>query len=68
MFDIVIEVQGKEHSGKTSAIAVIAAHLQSIGVDVKVQLVPQLEEKIENLEQATTRLQNSRVFIRESNT
>lgn len=68
MFDIVIDVQGKEHSGKTSAMAVIAAHLRSLGVEVVLQNVDQLEEKLEDLEKATARLETCRVLIRETHT
>jgi hypothetical protein len=68
MFDIMISVQGKEHSGKTSAIAVIAAHLRTLGVEVTVQMVDQLDEKTEHLDVAQARLQTAKVFILESNT
>lgn len=68
MFDVVIDIQGKEHSGKTSAMAVIAAHLRSMGVDVVLQEGDQLHDKLANLEKAITRLQDCRVFIRESHT
>lgn len=68
MFDIVIDVQGKEHSGKTSAMAVIAQHLRSLGVEVILQNVDQLDEKLENTEKAESRLQTCRVLIRETHT
>ena len=31
MYDVTIEVSGKEHTGKTSVIAAIAAQLESLG-------------------------------------
>lgn len=68
MFDIVIDVQGKEHSGKTSAMAVIAAHLKTLGVDVVLQHVDQLEEKVADPEKSKARLEGVRVFIRETHT
>lgn len=68
MFDIVIDVQGKEHSGKTSAMAVIAAHLRTLGVEVVLQNVDQLEDKLQDLDKATTRLETCRVLIRETHT
>jgi hypothetical protein len=68
MFDIVIDVQGKEHSGKTSAMAVIAAHLRTLGVEVILQHVDQLEEKEDDLPKAEARLEGTRIFIRETHT
>lgn len=68
MFDVVIDIQGKEHSGKTSAMAVIAAHLRNIGVDVVLQEVEQLHEKLDNPEKAEERIQRCRVLIRETHT
>jgi molybdopterin-guanine dinucleotide biosynthesis protein len=68
MFDITIEIQGREHSGKTSAIAVIAQQLRELGAIVHVQQVDQLDEKQADLDRAKNRLEGTSVFIRETHT
>ena len=55
--DIEVVVNGKEHSGKTSLIAVIAKALEAHGLDVTLQRIdPQLDDKLENIEDAIKRL------------
>jgi len=69
MFDVTIEVSGKEHTGKTSVIAAIATHLESLGVKVILQRIdPQLDEKLSLNEHVLERLKNTTVFIREMQT
>lgn len=69
MYDVVIEVSGKEHTGKTSVIAAIAKHLESLGVEIILQRIdPQLDEKLTLNEHVLERLKNTKVFIREMQT
>ncbi len=69
MYDVTIEVSGKEHTGKTSVIAAIATQLEAIGVKVILQRIdPQLDEKLAMDEKVRERLRNTTVFIREMNT
>ncbi len=69
MFDVTIEVSGKEHTGKTSVIAAVAKHLESLGVKVILQRIdPQLDEKLALNEHVLERLKNTTVFIREMQT
>ena len=45
MYDVTIEVSGKEHSGKTSVIAAVAKQRESLGVKVILQRIdPLLDE------------------------
>jgi thymidylate kinase len=67
--DIEVVVNGKEHSGKTSLIAIIAKALEEHGLDVTLQRIdPQLDQKLENPEDAIKRLKNQKIFIREYQT
>jgi hypothetical protein len=69
MYDVVIEVSGKEHTGKTSVIAAIAKHLESLGVDVILQRIdPQLDQKLALDDAVLARLKGAKVFIRELQT
>lgn len=67
--DIEVVVNGKEHSGKTSLIALIAKALEEHGLEVTLQRIdPQLDEKLEHLDDAITRLKTQKIFIREYQT
>lgn len=69
MYDVTIEVSGKEHSGKTSVIAAINAQLESLGVKVILQRIdPQLDEKLALDDKVKDRLKATTVFIREMQT
>ena len=69
MYDVTIEVSGKEHSGKTSVIAALAKHLESLGVKVILQRIdPQLDEKLALEDPVLQRLKGTTVFIREMQT
>jgi molybdopterin-guanine dinucleotide biosynthesis protein len=69
MYDVTIEVSGKEHSGKTSIIAALAAQLEALGATVILQRVdPQLDDKLTLNDQVRERVRNTTVFIREMNT
>ncbi len=69
MYDVTIEVSGKEHTGKTSVIAAIAKELEGLGVTVILQRIdPQLDQKLAMDEKVRERLRNTTVFIREMNT
>ena len=69
MYDVTIEVSGKEHSGKTSIIAALAAQLEALGATVILQRVdPQLDDKLTLSDQVRERVRNTTVFIREMNT
>ena len=69
MYDVTIEVSGKEHTGKTSVVAAIASQLEALGVKVILQRIdPQLDEKLALDEKVRERLRNTTVFIREMNT
>ncbi len=69
MYDVTIEVSGKEHTGKTSVIAAIATQLEALGVKVILQRIdPQLDEKLGMDDKVRDRLRNITVFIREMNT
>jgi hypothetical protein len=67
--DIEVVVNGKEHSGKTSLIAIIAKALAAHDLDVTLQRIdPQLDEKLEHMEGAIKRLKGQRIFVREYQT
>jgi septum formation inhibitor-activating ATPase MinD len=69
MYDVTIEVSGKEHTGKTSIIAAIATQLESLGVKVILQRIdPQLDDKLTMDDRVLERLKNTTVFIREMRT
>ena len=69
MYDVTIEVSGKEHTGKTSVIAAIAKQLESLGVNVILQRIdPQLDAKLALDDKVLERLKNTTVFIREMQT
>ena len=69
MYDVSIEVSGREHTGKTSIIAAIATQLESLGVKVVLQRIdPQLDEKLVMNEAVRERIRNTTVFIREMQT
>jgi molybdopterin-guanine dinucleotide biosynthesis protein len=69
MYDVTIEVSGKEHTGKTSVIAAIATQLEALGVTVILQRVDeQLEEKLTMDDKVRERLKTTTVFIREMQT
>jgi molybdopterin-guanine dinucleotide biosynthesis protein len=67
--DIEVVVNGKTHSGKTSLIAIIAKALEAHGLNVTLQRIdPQLDDKLEHLEDAIARLKTQKIFIREYQT
>ena len=69
MYDVTIEVSGKEHTGKTSIIAAISTHLEALGVKVILQRIdPELDEKLTMDDRVLERLKNTTVFIREMRT
>jgi len=69
MYDVTIEVSGKEHTGKTSVIAAIATHLEELGVTVILQRIdPQLDQKMTMNDKVHERLKTTTVFIREMQT
>jgi molybdopterin-guanine dinucleotide biosynthesis protein len=69
MYDVTIEVSGKEHTGKTSIIAAIATHLEALGVKVILQRIdPELDDKLTMDERVLERLKQTTVFIREMRT
>jgi hypothetical protein len=69
MYDVVIEVSGKEHTGKTSIIAAISTRLEELGVKVILQRIdPQLDDKLTMDQTVLERLKSTTVFIREMQT
>jgi septum formation inhibitor-activating ATPase MinD len=69
MFEVTIEVSGKEHTGKTSIIAAIATNLEALGAKVILQRIdPQLDDKLTLSEPVLERIKNTSVFIREMRT
>jgi molybdopterin-guanine dinucleotide biosynthesis protein len=69
MYDVEIEVSGKEHTGKTSVIAAIANRLEDLGVKVVLQRIdPQLDDKLTLDDKVLARLKTVTVFIREMRT
>ena len=69
MYEVTIEVSGKEHTGKTTIIAAIATHLEQLGATVILQRIdPQLDEKLTMSEPVLERVKNTSVFIREMHT
>jgi thymidylate kinase len=69
MYDVEIEVSGKEHAGKTSVIAAIANRLEELGVKVILQRIdPQLDQKLTMDPKTLERLATTTVFIREVET
>jgi hypothetical protein len=69
MFDVIIQVSGKEHTGKTSIIAAIALRLEELGVTVTLQRIdPQLDDKLTMDDRVLERLKSTNVFIQEMRT
>jgi septum formation inhibitor-activating ATPase MinD len=69
MYEVTIEVSGKEHTGKTSIIAAIATQLEALGAKVILQRIdPQLDDKLTLSEPVLERIRNTSVFIREMRT
>ena len=69
MYEVTIEVSGKEHTGKTSIIAAIATHLEQLGATVTLQRIdPQLDEKLTLSAPVLERVKHTSVFIREMRT
>jgi septum formation inhibitor-activating ATPase MinD len=69
MFEVTIEVSGKEHTGKTSIIAAIATNLEALGAKVILQRIdPQLDDKLVLDEPVLERIKKTSVFIREMRT
>ncbi len=66
-FDITLTVHGKEHSGKTSLIAVLEKYLNDNGYNVTVARTDrQLEEKQEHIDDSIARAKKSSILINES--
>ncbi|HKT53070.1 MAG TPA: hypothetical protein VJP88_01360 [Caulobacteraceae bacterium] len=69
MYEVTIEVSGKEHTGKTSIIAAIGSYLESLGAEVTLQRIdPQLDQKLILDQAVLDRVKNTKVFIREMQT
>jgi hypothetical protein len=69
MYDVTIEVSGKEHTGKTSIIAAISTQLEALGVKVILQRIdPELDDKLALDDRVLERLKSTTVFIREMRT
>jgi CO dehydrogenase nickel-insertion accessory protein CooC1 len=70
LYDVEIEISGKEHQGKTTLVAYLAKVLQDVGVDLIVQRAdPQIDEKLElTLDELKAKLAGKRIFLREIQT
>lgn len=70
IYDVEIEVSGKEHQGKTTLVAYLAKVLGEVGVDLIVQRAdPQIDEKLElSLDDLKAKLAGKRIFLREVQT
>lgn len=69
-YDITVQFSGKEHSGKTSLIALIAHLLKEAGVeDVTVQRAdPQIADKLSDIDGALSRAKKSKILLTEFQT
>jgi hypothetical protein len=67
VYDIEIEVSGKEHQGKTNLVAYLSKILTDAGLELIVQRAdPQIEEKLSlSLEDLRLKLAGKRIFLRE---
>ncbi|MDR3512231.1 MAG: hypothetical protein P4L73_11395 [Caulobacteraceae bacterium] len=70
LYDVEIEVSGKEHQGKTTLVAYLAKLLGETGVELIVQRAdPQIDEKLDlSLEELKVKLAGKRIFLREVQT
>ncbi len=68
-YDIIVQVSGREHSGKTSLIALIDELLKQRGIDVVVQRIDeQFDEKVVNIDETIERVKRSKIIIMEHQT
>ncbi len=70
IYDIEIEVSGREHRGKTTLVAYLTKVLNEAGVELILQRAdPQIDEKLDlSVEELKTRLSGKKVFLREYQT
>jgi CO dehydrogenase nickel-insertion accessory protein CooC1 len=70
MYDIELEVSGKEHQGKTTLIAYLTKILTEAGADLIVQRAdPQIDEKLGlSVEVLREKLAGKKIFLREIQT
>jgi hypothetical protein len=68
-YDIIVTITGKEHTGKTSLLGLIAELLQQHGVAVSVaHLDPTLDDKITNIDDSLERVRRSKILLTEFQT
>ncbi len=67
VYDIEIEVSGKEHTGKTTLVAYLSKLLTDAGVELILQRAdPQIDQKLDlSLEELRAKLAGKKVFLRE---
>ena len=68
-YDLIVQVSGREHSGKTSLIALISELLTLHGIDHDVQRIDtQLDDKLVNIDDSIERVKRSKIIIMEYQT
>ena len=67
VYDIEIEISGKEHQGKTNLVALLSKVLTEAGIELIVQRAdPQIDDKLSlTVDQLKAKLAGKKVFLRE---
>ena len=67
VYDIEIEISGKEHQGKTNLVALLSKVLTEAGIELIVQRAdPQIDDKLNlTVDQLKAKLAGKKVFLRE---
>ena len=70
VYDIEVEVSGKEHQGKTTLVAYLTKVLEEAGAELIVQRAdPQIDEKLNlAVDQLREKLAGKKIFLREIQT
>lgn len=70
VYDIEVEVSGKEHQGKTTLVAYLTKVLEEAGAELIVQRAdPQIDEKLNlSVDQLREKLAGKKIFLREIQT
>lgn len=70
VYDIEVEVTGREHTGKTTLVAYLTKILTEAGAELIVQRAdPQIDEKLAlTVEELREKLSGKKIFLRERET
>jgi hypothetical protein len=68
-YDIIVQISGNEHSGKTSLLALLGELLHQHGIEATIQRVdPKLDDKLEHIDESIERVKHSKILITEFQT